>query len=617
MRFRFITEAGDRELAYEDYLKDQWLVEAIGDKRRRFLNLGRIIISYDRQWLEEHPVQKKDFNLIAAEQQVCPVRFFLPACARAGLDSPMFKYLNDTEHICTGLLAGNRGGKSTTMFVKLLTTRGLIPCDPKWEVFTENGVKFVEWSGPKKIMLSTYAWENHKKAIWPLVQDWTPLSELGQLAKGGKRRINFKDSPVAKLKCGSEIQFNGYNQAQSVFESDAKDGCGWDEQPEEPKFDGAEQRMATVRWWYKDKMGEHLGSGFHEFAGTPHEMADREASTGADTFMMKMRDGEITKGLTSAFYTLNLMEEVPDWVFSEREKLAKKESWIDEPKRKGDTKRYREGLARLYGQPHASAGLVYDEFDEQQHVVDDFELPEDVTRYRGIDHGKKHPFVCLFLAALPDRRTVVIYDCMKSTGKNVSDNVTEVIRRSGNKQIRVGGHVEAIREGVPSTVFRYREIMCGHRFRRTYFDPRSFSRPQDNVSMSLGDLYRVCGLHIIPGSGQMLDKAIPIVSEFFKLDPDRNDYLTGKPPARRILIFRTACGPLIEAIKRYRWRKDGKGMTANARERAKSLQDDEVDAMKYLLQGDLIYVPGFGLIKESMGGEKEHEERWKDPYTGM
>ena len=49
-------------------------------------------------------------------------------------------------------------------------------------------------------------------------------------------------------------------------------------------------------------------------------------------------------------------------------------------------------------------GAVYDEFDEDTHVVPPFEIPKDWQRFRAIDFGYTNPFVCLWGALDNDGR---------------------------------------------------------------------------------------------------------------------------------------------------------------------------------------------------------------------
>jgi hypothetical protein len=610
MKYMFITENGTFDIEYEDYLKNQDLMDAIGDARRRFLNLGRVIVSYPVEWLMSHPSKQRDFDLLAAEQLANPLRFYMPCCARSGFGSPAHRFINDNRHSACIMRAGNRFGKSVAAWIKQMVSRGLIPCDPKWEVFQENGVKYIPWTGPKKMGIGTYQWENHRRAIWPgVVQAWTPAEELGDYRKGGNKTLSFQTGPVIKLACGSEIQMNAYDQDQNVFESDAKDGWMWDEQAQEAKFDGANMRCATRRWWYKQDGLEYLGGGWHDFSMTPHAMEDRK-DTGSETFVHDMEEGIDLKGLTIASYQGSVLDDTPDWVYREREKLAQKKTWIDDPWKSGDMKRYREGRARMYGEYHVSTGLVYDDFDESVHVVDDFPLKMDWTRYRGIDHGKKHPFVSVS-AAVTEEGDVIIYDIYTAMNKNVSENIATLVARAGNKLVTSGKAV-VLAGDTPQTFIRKREVMCGTRFRITCLDGRSFKKPQDNMSITLGELYALHGLVCTPASGLNNSTAIPIVAEYFRIRPTVKHRVTGNLGAPRVYIFRS-CIPLIRAIKRYRYAaKEG-----SVKEKIAEGKDDEMDAMKYLMQLPLKYIPGYSSALENSEMEQKPKRKVvRDVYSG-
>jgi phage terminase large subunit len=58
----------------------------------------------------------------------------------------------------------------------------------------------------------------------------------------------------------------------------------------------------------------------------------------------------------------------------------------------------------LKGVWRSNEGAVYDEFNEDIHVVDDFNIPADWKRIRAVDFGYTNPFVCLWGALDPDGR---------------------------------------------------------------------------------------------------------------------------------------------------------------------------------------------------------------------
>lgn len=54
-------------------------------------------------------------------------------------------------------------------------------------------------------------------------------------------------------------------------------------------------------------------------------------------------------------------------------------------------------------------GLVYPEFDEETHVVDSFDIPDNWLRFGGLDFGKSNPNAVLCIAQDPDTKTFYIY----------------------------------------------------------------------------------------------------------------------------------------------------------------------------------------------------------------
>lgn len=103
--------------------------------------------------------------------------------------------------------------------------------------------------------------------------------------------------------------------------------------------------------------------------------------------------------------------EHPEW------ESFKSPSWTNPHLPKGDIEEARRTLTNAvfmqeYGADFTLAsGQVYNEFDEGYHVVPADKLIIDPSwpRYRSIDFGYEHPFVCLYIAIDPEDR-VIVYD---------------------------------------------------------------------------------------------------------------------------------------------------------------------------------------------------------------
>lgn len=88
----------------------------------------------------------------------------------------------------------------------------------------------------------------------------------------------------------------------------------------------------------------------------------------------------------------------------------------------------------LYGQWVSSDGLVYEEWDEDTNVIDDFEIPESWTRFRAIDFGFTNPFVCLWGAMDNDDR-IYIYREIYRKGVRTAVLADEIKDKTGTERI--------------------------------------------------------------------------------------------------------------------------------------------------------------------------------------
>ncbi len=84
-------------------------------------------------------------------------------------------------------------------------------------------------------------------------------------------------------------------------------------------------------------------------------------------------------------------------------------------------------------------GMVYDEFDQSIHVIDDIDLPDGWQRVRGIDFGYTNPFVCLWGAIDHDGR-LYIYDEHYQPRTLMKDHASAIWNRPGNYAWTVADH---------------------------------------------------------------------------------------------------------------------------------------------------------------------------------
>jgi phage terminase large subunit len=84
----------------------------------------------------------------------------------------------------------------------------------------------------------------------------------------------------------------------------------------------------------------------------------------------------------------------------------------------------------------AAEGTIYESFDAATHVVNPFPIPPEWLRYRAIDFGYVHPFVCLWAAVDPDGR-IYVYRQIYRTRRLVEDHAQDIVRLSEHERISV------------------------------------------------------------------------------------------------------------------------------------------------------------------------------------
>lgn len=78
-------------------------------------------------------------------------------------------------------------------------------------------------------------------------------------------------------------------------------------------------------------------------------------------------------------------------------------------------------------------GQVYEEWDEDIHVIDPFKIPPTWTRYRAIDFGYRNPFVCGWWATDEDGR-LYLYRQLYMTGRTVKVHAEQINRLSASEK---------------------------------------------------------------------------------------------------------------------------------------------------------------------------------------
>lgn len=594
MLVTLITEDGSQQFDYKDFIKNKEAFELTHDQDRYLLVLGNTLLSYSRKYLADNDSARELVATLEHEKHLNALQFFAPS------GTAVADFINDDYHSLSGIIAPNRLGKTTSAMVKWLIR--VLECDPSWKIFTEHGIQHKKFYGPKEVGIATYQWAQHKRIIYPELIKWIPRNMLGQYAKNAEKQkyVNWDRNPCLPLENGTNIWFFCYEQDQNQFEGQALDIWQWDEQGEEDKFDGANERTRTRR------------DGKHIFSLTPHKIPGRP-DTGAGSWIHKLASGEVTKGHKVKFFTGSL-EDVPDWIYSEEQKLAAYKQWVEEPTAKNDIKKLREGQSRFYGKWHESSGLVYDDWNRQTHIVAPFAIPKSWTKYRAIDHGYTNPAACLWAAVAPNGDTF-LYREFYQRQKVISEVCQAIIEASGNKRVKVGVEVNT-KSGV--TCDRFEEKCIGEQFFKTVFDARSFTYPDASSGVPTNRVYALNGLRVAQASGRNTEDSIPYVLEYMRVDPERKHHETKKFGAPKLYVFSTLKS-FISEIEHYVYEEHRSklGFEKNAKEKPREKDDHLLDCLRYLLQIPPRYVEGFGEnVVDDEHDNVLQSKKMVDPITG-
>lgn len=556
-QYYFIGEFGRVDLTYAEYLFSKELRRLVTDKNRYRLCIGRRVYTYDLKFLKAHKDLADALTDLEREYKTNPLQFFMPNGSEA------LAFLNDSKSSVKMIVAGNRFGKTCHGVIDMLLD--LIPCDPNWKIFTENGVKHRPWRGvPQQWGVASYSWRHITMTVAPLIVQWAPDNLLGKYAESvgaTRKKVNAEKNPYIEFDNLSSTQFFCYNQETTNYESAALAGWLWDEQGHEDKFDGADERTRTL-------------NGRHIFPLTPHKIKGRP-DTGAGTWIHDLWKGEITKGHRVGRYQACTFDN-PDWIYPEIEKRKAFNKWIVEPTKHHDNKTLAEGNSRLFGEFHEAAGLVYDELVRDIHIIEPFNLPKHWTRYRGVDHGHKNPTACVMAAITPNNE-VVIYDEYYERNRTIYENVEEIIKKCGNERRHIGRRSDLS----GNTEFdEYEEVFKEAEFEATVLDGRSFSFSDPNTKRSYGEMYQSAGLECSGAYGG--DAKIDIVKEYLRIDYDKPHLITGQAGAPKVYIFRP-CKMLIKELFSYVWVEQKETSVGITPLKVRKKDDHAVNAMEYLL----------------------------------
>ncbi|EMO43807.1 phage terminase large subunit [Leptospira santarosai] len=206
-------------------------------------------------------------------------------------------------------------------------------------------------------------------------------------------------------------------------------------------------------------------------------------------------------------------------------------------------KRFRLGVYGSY------AGLVY-QIDENEHIVDDFPIPQEWKKIRAIDFGFTHPFVCLWIA----------YDA--------ANDCAYVYREWRETRLTVRAHSEHIKElsieDLPESDRNNSESwkMAERIYAATVADHDA----EDRATLEEN------GIKTEPAKKEVL-AGIDLVTDLLEHNPE-----TGK---RTQVKFFRSCTYMLNGLYSYRWRDQESSAKRLADREVVKEDDDECDAFRY------------------------------------
>lgn len=569
LKYNITTEDGTQTLTLDEYHGKKELMEKIGlaaspplDRKTIFAGLN--IYSFPYTLLEKDT--KLSSIVTAAEEMVLknPLMYFVPQ------NNSIRDFLNDTQSTMKLLVAPNGIGKSVCGWIDTLLD--IIPTISTWPIFSVHGIKHRPYRKARimsGVGIVTYEWVNHESTIFPqIIQRWTPPEFLGDFKIGGKSTPNWRINP--KMTVGDcPVWFHTCSQSDTVFESSARNQFWWDEQAEESKYRGANERVRRR-------------GGRHTMTLTPHKIKGR-ADTGAGTWIHDIVKGKATYGHTTKIFTSDI-KTIPDWIYSEEGKSQAIRTWIEEPTKNGNVAMLREGEARIFGKFHDTSGLVFDEIVPNIHYIPPFVIPDEWPKFRAVDHGRVEPCAALCATVSPEQ-DIIFFREYYEKDRLIGENARGIILASGNKPVELSREVYG-----GQVLQRYREE-GPIPYRWTVMDARSFSKKQDSSQMTIGEMYRHCGLYCRKSSGQPVSVMIDVVKEYLKIDLEREHYVTGNYGAPKVYFFNTLDN-LIEELSAYSVEESYRmvGGVRKLVEVPKAKNDHLISALMFMLMEKLYYV---------------------------
>ncbi len=319
-------------------------------------------------------------------------RALFEAYERKIRDNPLLKYephpkqvrFHESHEPLKAFLGGNRSGKTTAGILDDLIQAVDADCLP------ESLISYKKWDPPFycRIVVPDFT-STLEGVIFQKLREWSPKSQLaggsfGKAYDKTRRKLNFAN--------GSWMDFLTFEQDLDKFGGAALHRVHYDEEPP-----SAIRRESTMR--LIDYGGDEL------FTMTPLH--------GMSWMFDDIWEPWVKNQLAEATVVVVDMDDNP--YLDARTKLRALQ---------GLTREERE--ARKSGRFVHFAGMIYDEFSRNMHVIPEQKLPDNVRVYVGIDPGMRH-MAAVVWCYLTAEDTMVVFDELTLQGHTVKQ-VAEAIK---------------------------------------------------------------------------------------------------------------------------------------------------------------------------------------------
>lgn len=531
-------------------------------------------------------------------------------------------FLSDRTHAISLMLGPNQNGK--TNIGATWSDLRLVPTEKWWPIFSEHGVEWYPWDGPKIWVVASYSWDN-VATVWSRYQETLPREELGKYAsdwgnfdgeEGAKKSLSFGDgrTKTCHLKCGSQIKFRCYTQQQIHWEGFESDGQHADEQEPMEKLTGW-QRGATTRDDYTPCCMTLTG----------HVMDDRPDTGAAGPIKREIYDPIAENGVgytkygTAAVYHLSV-DSTPEAIISKKHRHDLDVRWVNDVDDEGNTiirseKDERAAVARYWGGWEEGSGLYFDTevWQRKVHMIqprwddDKTPKPDKATLYRVIDFGDTGITVCSWWAVMWDY--AFLYRVLYEKNIIVAQAARKIIEMSHNTQVKLYEERDPL-TGNGLTYFEERvNPSSGETVFRTILDGRSFSQRQQGET--IGSLFERYGVATEQSDGKANVKQLPLLKDWMQIDLTKvhpcNKEADGTPVigCSKVFFFDGVAG-MVEAVDEIEHFPED----ALAQKKA---PDHFIDTAKYWAS----HGPEFwGDYRDNAKTEDEDSEEDNTPFTG-